>query len=163
MKQGFNNWFVINMGSICRDYPVFYWVFFCIFGLFIFRVCLGSILLDIGVKHKRFSKFTLIFMIMSLVVFIVLIYFTITKSYGLLIYPCLFTWLATFYTIFIVFKNHKQNNKPSKIKTKKKPIIKVKANKTPPNQIKKSIFLNYPKLEKDIIKRVVQRESKDKI
>ncbi|ASM36849.1 hypothetical protein CSF_0980 [Campylobacter sputorum bv. faecalis CCUG 20703] len=111
-------------------------------GLFIFYISLDGLF-----SEKKLTKNSVHFVVFIIIYFYILIYLTITKSYGLLIYPCIFTWLATFYTIFIMYKKQKNNSinlsKDTTIKPKKHKIQKTTNKESQPTKTNK---------EKDIIK-----------
>ena len=112
--------------------------------------------MDLSDGFKNITKYTVEFMIFTFIMFSLLVYFTITKSYGLLIYPCIFTWLSTCYVIYIVYKEHKEfmktirqakneNNISSK-KYKKQSTKPEKPNKQ--KESKKSNFKKYKLINK---------------
>ncbi len=151
-----------------KEYPLLYWVIFCIFVLPFLRILLNSILMDLSDGFKNITKYTVEFMIFTFIMFGLLVYFTITKSYGLLIYPCIFTWLSTCYVIYIVYKEHKEfmktirqakneNNISSK-KYKKQSTKPKKPNKQ--KESKKSNFKKYKLINKNRVKDKNNNEDK---
>lgn len=92
-----------------REYPLLGWILFYIIGLYVFYISFSILFLD-----KRFTKNSIHFIFFVIAYLVVLCYFTITKSYGLLIYPCVFTWLSTFFVIYIVYKKDKGRIKSNK-------------------------------------------------
>ena len=86
--------------------------------------------------------------IVIIVIFLVLIYLTIYKSYGWLIYPCIITISSMFIVIYFSFKSN-SNNKYIKIK-KIKPKKQQKPNKQ--KDVQKSNFKKYKLINKNRVK-----------
>ena len=134
------------LGRLATNYPVIYWIVFCIImSLFLYIFDFNYIK-----NNKKRDILFLIFMICWL------IWLTVYKSNGWLIYPCIITISSMFIVIYFSFKSN-SNNKYIKIK-KIKPKKQQKPNKQ--KDVQKSNFKKYKLINKNRVKDKNNNEDK---
>ena len=147
---------------IFSDLPIINWLILEILGLPIMYKIIKSIKYNFYIyKTYRIPSSIKLFLfdcIVIIVIFLVLIYLTIYKSYGWLIYPCIITISSMFIVIYFSFKSN-SNNKNKYIKIKK---IKPKKQQKPNKQkyVQKLNFKKYKLINKNRVKDKNNNEDK---
>ena len=145
------------LGRLATNYPVIYWIVFCIImSLFLYIFDFNYIK-----NNKKRDILFLIFMICWL------IWLTVYKSNGWLIYPCIVAYILIFGIIiykYYIFKKDKIENSCINQKTKisnlspTKPKKQQKPNKQ--KESKKSNFKKYKLINKNRVKDKNNNEDK---
>lgn len=148
------------LGRLATNYPVIYWIVFCIImSLFLYIFDFNYIK-----NNKKRDILFLIFMICWL------IWLTVYKSNGWLIYPCIVAYILIFGIIiykYYIFKKDKIENSCINQKTKisnlspTKPKKQQKPNKQ--KDVQKLNFKKYKLINKNIVKDKNNNEYKKQV
>ncbi|CAD7289855.1 hypothetical protein LMG7974_01941 [Campylobacter majalis] len=123
---------IIAIVQYANQYPIVAWLILYVLGLFVLYFCLKIIYCSFDMykmsKNIRNIKIIFISSLPIMIYFFFIIKFTIYRSYGYLLYFCIFTWISTFVIMFFSFKyktksissnitiNKRKSNKRSKAK-----------------------------------------------
>ncbi|WP_141090732.1 hypothetical protein [Campylobacter concisus] len=117
-----------------NQYPIVAWTILYFLGLpvlyFSFKFICHSFIIYSRNKSIKILKTNILLLISIVIVFYFLVKFTIYKSYGYLIYLCIFTWIsAVGVIIWALWPEKFAPNKPQDKKRKKQKKIKIKFEK----------------------------------
>ena len=153
--------------KFANEYPIVSWIILYIVGLFFLFLNIKLIKYSL-IAYKKTNQVKIIKLVFAacfqvVIFFYFLIKFSIYKSYGLLIYPCIFTWLSTFYLIYISYKEYKKIIEKTTHTNKndiffKKPKKQQKTNKQ--KDVQKSNFKKYKLINKNRVKDKNNNEDK---